>query len=134
MQPQRGYHPGAVTTLNDFRKETILPGEEAKGDPRNYLRYMIYKDRMVAAAVDHDKHGKILIAVDPLATGTGKQIERIVKNWRGRQGAAEIGKPRLGQWLNVIASFEEHELNRSEKQRRNDQLFARYRRTLHITI
>lgn len=134
MPPQRGFHPGSVIVLNDYRKKAISLRSEAKGDPAkvlNCVRFLsfvdTYQDQMTADVVEHDKKGRILIAVDPLATGTGKLVEQIVKDWRKEKSAVKRGKPRLGQWGDVIYSFETRELS---GQKRSAQLFARYRRII----
>lgn len=138
MLPQHGYNPGAVIVLNDYRKELPSPGHFIKVNvaqnldcARRQLNVFTHQGRMTAEVVERDNRGKILLAIDPCSTGTGKRVEQIVKAWRKDKSTVKIGKPRPGQWGEVIASFENQELARQRsKIKRNHQSFVRYRRII----
>ncbi len=134
IPPQRGFHPGAVIVLNNYRKELLSPWDSGKGDPAKFRDYIgrlsmtpTYQSRMTADVIEHDDKGRILFAIDPLSTGAGKRVEQVVKEWRKEKSAVKRGNSRLGQWGDVISSFEKQEL---KCEKRNDQLFARYRRII----
>jgi hypothetical protein len=131
IPPQRGFHPGAVTVLNEYRNELLA----LKGDGATSLDYIrrlsmvpTYEGRMKSDAIEQDRKGRILLAIDPLSDGAGKQVEKIVKAWRKDKIAVTKGKARHGQWGDIISSFERDELSRPNKKKRENQLFAQYRR------
>jgi hypothetical protein len=97
---------------------------------RGLMMVSTKQSRMTAEAIAQDTQGKILLAIDPLATGAGKQVERIVKAWRNGRKAVNRGKLQLKKSRNVIAKFEAQELSRKANEIRDDQLFAQYRRII----
>ncbi len=116
--PQRGFYPSPVNFLNYHR---------ATGDRDEEW----WLSRLV---VHFHKKGRLIFAVDPFATGTGKLVEQFVKEWRQGKNPTNKGKSHLGQWLDVISSFESKELVRNSKEKQNDQLFCRYRRIIRRLI
>lgn len=79
--------------------------------------------------------GRVLIGFDPNKPGIEKLVQKkvreIIKEKRRRKGTdAPTGRSFWKVWLDVIAKFEEAELARTTKQKRDDQLFARYRRII----
>ena len=119
--PQRGFHPGGVVVMNEYR------GEWAS---LSHYKRSRYQRLMTADMIDYDDQGKILIAIDPFSAGAGKQVEQIIKSWRKGKKAVKKGKARIGQWGDIISKFESGEFLRKRGQKRDDQLFARYRRVI----
>ena len=70
------------------------------------------------SVVEYHRDGQILIAIDPAAPipRVTKGVESAVKHWREGQEPMDMGKARVGQWLDVVAMFEEAELARTEKE------------------
>jgi hypothetical protein len=136
MPPQRGLHADAVILVNQHRKKLWRMQRHSKEDPgkmREYARALAIwgiSKEWIDDAVQCDRDGRVLIAVDPLATGIGKLVEQIVKDWRRDFIPKQKGKQRLDQWLDVIACFEKAELDRHRGVNRDDQLFVRYRRII----
>jgi hypothetical protein len=79
--------------------------------------------------------GRILIGFDPTRPGIEKVVQKkvreIITNAKTRSGTDSVaGRSFWKAWLNVIAEFERAESARNPKQKRDDQLFARYRRVI----
>jgi hypothetical protein len=63
-----------------------------------------------------------------------KRVREIIKDTRrNKQKESVPGRSYWKEWLTVIADFEKTEMTRVvNKEKRNDQLFARYRRIIGI--
>ena len=127
-KPQRGFHPGALTVLNEYRKDLI---SSEKSVWENFHKISYHQSRMAGEIIEQDNKGKILFAVDPLASGIGKRVEQILKSWPKEKRAFKPAKFRPGQWGDVISSFENEELSRKRRKEKGyDQRFAKYRRII----
>lgn len=79
--------------------------------------------------------GRVLIGFDPTRPGIAEDVQKKVREIIIKAKAAKRGTgiPRRSfweAWLKIIAEFETAELGRNPSQKRDDQLFARYRRTI----
>ena len=103
--------------------------KRAGNDPDKVLR-VVKESRLRDAALAAVRKGRIVLAIDPSARGIGKLVEEIIAK-RNISGKSERpGKARINAWLQVIAAFEEAEMRRGKAEKRDDQLAARYRRTI----
>jgi len=129
VAPQHGFTPDPIRQLGtDYPWIEWVPKEV--GDEVDKLLLRNKEGRLQAAALAAVRDGRIVLSVDPTARGVGKLIDELIAKWKCRRLVKRNGKSRVNAWLKVIAKFEDAELNRNEKQIRDDQLAAQYRRTV----
>ena len=82
-------------------------------------------------------NGDLLIAFDPYQPNVELKVaaeaKAMARRWRRlfpKRRRQSHGRLRPGSWLPVIEDFEYEELTRGPHTKRNDQLFARYRRII----
>ena len=90
----------------------------------------IYSD----AAFESVCLGQVLIGFDPSRPDAEKRavkkVQEVVKLWRAHLKTGTGGKAHIAQWLDIIERFERQEQQRG-RNKRDDQVFARYRRTIN---
>jgi hypothetical protein len=86
--------------------------------------------------------GQIFVGFDPCVPNIEKlvmeRVRAIVQKWRRLFPKSHVkshdrrppGRARVADWLGIIKRFEQAELSRDDGTKRDDQLFARYRRTI----
>jgi len=131
---RHGFIAPPVTVLNDHRpfqnyyRQLETAGQKTRlAESAKRLALHVSK-----AAIESHLAGLILIAVDPNAPPAriANGVASAVADWLNGQKPVNIGKARIGQWLDVVSKFEIAESSRQKKQIRNDQLFALYRRAI----
>jgi hypothetical protein len=133
-QAQHGFIAPPVAVLNDHRPFQNYYRQLETGGQKTRLAESAKRLALHVSTSAIESHlvGLILIAVDPNAPPAriAKGVTSAVADWQNGRQPMDTGKARIGQWLDVIASFEKSEISRQKKQIRNDQLFARYRRAI----
>jgi hypothetical protein len=81
--------------------------------------------------------GRVLVGFDPRRPGIEKLVQRTIREIiksakRKGDGAERVGKSYWRDWLIIIAEFEKAEMTRIAKQKRDDQLYVRYRRIIGL--
>jgi hypothetical protein len=129
-----GFIAPPVTVLNDHRRfrdyhqRLETTGQRTRlSESANWLALQVQ-----TSALKAHHAGQILLAIDPHAPPSRitKGVASAIADWLNGAMPMNTGKSRISQWLDVVAKFEAAESSRPKKEKRGDQLFARYRRTI----
>jgi hypothetical protein len=136
--PQHGINLGEVVVLNPNRLKALVLDKRAKTSSADRLAAFRFRavghllENAIHLAETADKKGHMLISIDPSAplASITEKIKAHVRTWKQQLQISKQEKNYISSSLDVVAKFERHELERDGAKKRDDQLFAMYRRAI----
>jgi hypothetical protein len=152
LQSQHGFQTNAhedaeiIPDIDSFSKQRLAKLRTAakcrRGDAGSAALKTLWEEEHCGEATEAFASGYLLIKFNPYAHNVGNLVsERVriaakkwcqffpkpVDKWKLHRPP---GRARIADWLGIIKTFELAELSRDDRTKRDDQLFARYRRII----